>query len=159
MACITPTSVLREGGRGLASRQPFRTYALARDPFVIVSATTSVLAGQTVTADDLANMPLVGYLPSRTFDLVEAYLAAAGVNPRIVYRSNDNATVQAMVAAGLGIAVMPLLCVRQDDPRLRILDLAEPIPPRVIVAVTHQDRAEKPAIRALVDVATSILSP
>lgn len=137
---------------------PFRTYALRRDPFVVVSATTSDLAGRTVTADDLANIPLVSYLPSRTFDLVEAYLATAGVNPRIVYRSNDNATVQAMVAAGLGIAVMPALSVRQDDPRLLMLDLAEPIPPRVIVAVTHQDRAEKPAIRALVDIARSILT-
>jgi DNA-binding transcriptional LysR family regulator len=136
---------------------PFRTHSLARDPFVAVSAKTSALAGRRVTTDDLATIPLVAYLPSRTFDLVEAYLATAGVDPHIVYRSNDNATVQAMVAAGLGIAVMPLLSVRQHDPHLLILDLDEPIPPRVIVAVTHQYRAEKPAIRALVDIARSAL--
>jgi DNA-binding transcriptional LysR family regulator len=97
-------------------------------------------------------------LPGRTFELVETYLARVGVTPHIVFRSNDNATVQAMVAAGLGFAVMPRLAVRRDDPQLAILELAEPIPPRVITAVWHRDRILKPPTRALVEIAASVVT-
>jgi len=137
---------------------PFSTRALLRDPFILVCDANSALIGGKPTVTDLADVPMIAYLPSRTFEVVENYFAVAGVRPRIIYRSNDNATVQAMVAAGLGVAVMPRLAVRLDDPHLALVELTNPPPPRVIVAVSHRDRAGQPAVRALVDLATVVLN-
>jgi molybdate transport repressor ModE-like protein len=122
---------------------PFETRDLLHDPYVVVVAASSDLVGRAPTAADLGRLPMVGYLPSRTFELVESYMAAAGAAPRLVYRSNDNATVQAMVAAGLGFAVMPRLAVGSGDPRLALVDLAQPMPPRVITAVWHRYRRHR----------------
>lgn len=135
---------------------PFEVRDLLHDPYVVVTAAGSELAARPPTPAELARLPMVGYLPSRTFELVEAYLASASVAPRFVYRSNDNATVQAMVAAGLGFAIMPRLAVAVDDPRLAVVELAHPIPPRVITAVRHRHRHHPPAARAFVDLAASI---
>jgi molybdate transport repressor ModE-like protein len=137
---------------------PFEALDLLRDPYVVVTAAASDLAGRRPTPADLARLPMVGYLPSRTFELVERYLAAAGVQPHMVYRSNDNATVQAMVAAGLGFALMPRLAVGLDDPRLAIVELAEPMPPRVITAVWHRHRRRQRSARAFVEIAAEIAS-
>jgi molybdate transport repressor ModE-like protein len=137
---------------------PFATRELLHDPYVLVCAADSPLGGRQLSAADLAHLPLVAYLPSRTFDVVERYLEAAGVRPRIIYRSNDNASVQAMVAAGLGVAIMPRLAVDPGGPRLRLLKLTDPVPPRVIVAVSHRDRTEKPSTRAVVEIAAAVLT-
>lgn len=135
---------------------PFEARALMHDPYVVVTAAGSELARRSPTPSDLGRFPMVGYLPSRTFDLVERYLAAAGVAPRLIYRSNDNATVQAMVAAGLGFALMPRLAVSADDPHLTTVELADPMPPRVIVAVWHRHRRLPPSAAAIVDIAANI---
>src|SRR2546423_1363509 len=89
-------------------------------------------------------------------DLAEDFLRARGVRPRFVFRSNDNATVQAMVAAGLGVALAPLLAVDENDPKVRLLSIAEPVPPRVLVVVWHRDRYRPPAAAAFVDTAVAV---
>lgn len=53
--------------------------------------------------EDLVTTPVgFGY---RT--LVDALLAEAGVTPRVAFESGDLATTEALVAAGLGVAVLP----------------------------------------------------
>src|SRR5205823_7458596 len=81
-----------------------------------------------------------------------------GVRPRFVFRSNDNGTLQAIVAAGLGVALVPLLAVDEHDPRVRVLSLAEAVPPRVLVVVWHRDRYRPPAAAAFVDTAVAVAS-
>ena len=57
-----------------------------------------------------------------------------------VFRSNDNGAIQAMVRAGLGIAVMPLLAINAEDPAIRISALDPPLPDRVILIGVPSDR-------------------
>jgi LysR family transcriptional regulator, hydrogen peroxide-inducible genes activator len=78
------------------------------------------------------------------------------VRPRVVFRSNDNGTVQAMVAAGLGVALLPLLAVDETNAKTALVELAEPIPPRVLVAVWHRDRYRPPAAAAFVETAAAV---
>ena len=63
-------------------------------------------------------MPLVGYRTCIGGQQVEDRLRAAGVEPRMAFRSDDNATLQAMVAAGMGIALVPRLTVNEADSRV-----------------------------------------
>ena len=70
-------------------------------------------------------MPLVGYRTCLGGQQVEERLRAAGVEPRMAFRSDDNATLQAMVATGMGIALVPRLTVNEADSRVAVIDLGE----------------------------------
>jgi DNA-binding transcriptional LysR family regulator len=85
--------------------------------------------------------------------LIDDGLKARGVAPRYVFRSNDNAAIQAMVTARMGAAVMPLLAVDQDDPTIHIHPLDPPLAPREICVALPADRTHAPAARRLVELA------
>ena len=78
---------------------------------------------------------------------VESQLAASGRAPNVVFRSDNNGTVQGLVGAGVGVSVSPLLTVDEDDPDVVVIDLLGRIPPRVIGLVWHRDRHRSPAPR------------
>jgi DNA-binding transcriptional LysR family regulator len=79
-----------------------------------------------------------------------------GIKPRFVFRSNDNGTVQGMVGAGLGVALAPLLAVDETDPKIALVQLAEPIPPRVLAMVWHRDRYRPPAAATFIEMAAEV---
>jgi DNA-binding transcriptional LysR family regulator len=83
---------------------------------------------------------------------LEAALHGAGIEARFAFRSNDNPTVQGLVAAGIANAVMPLLTVDERDVRIAIRDLPD-VPPRVIAIARHRDRYHSPAARGFVETA------
>jgi DNA-binding transcriptional LysR family regulator len=135
---------------------PFEVRQLMRDPYVIVTGANSALARRRIKVADLDDQPMVGYQHGRAQDLSEDFLHQRGVRPRVVFRSNDNGTVQGMVAAGLGFALMPLLAVDESDARVRLVELVEPVPPRVLVVVWHRDRYRPPAVAAFVETALAV---
>ena len=137
---------------------PFEVRELMRDPYVLVVEAGSARSWASPVVTDLADAPMVGFQPGKHQDLAEDFLRARGVRPRFVFRSNDNATLQAMVAAGLGVALAPLLAVDENDPKVRLLSLAEPVPPRVLVVVWHRDRYRPPAAAAFVETAIAVAS-
>jgi DNA-binding transcriptional LysR family regulator len=83
-------------------------------------------------------------------------MRAAGVEPSFAFRSDDNATIQEMVAAGMGVAVIPRLTVNESDSRIAILDLEGRMPPRLIGLAWHRDRYRPPATEAFVDAAREL---
>ena len=89
-------------------------------------------------------------------DAVETALSAAGRAPNVVFRSDNNGTVQGLVGAGVGVSVSPLLTVEEDDERVRVIDLQGRIPPRVIGLVWHRDRHRTPAAEAFVESAVGV---
>jgi DNA-binding transcriptional LysR family regulator len=75
---------------------------------------------------------------------------AAGFEPRIVFRTDDQMTVRGLVAAGLGIALAPFLALSAVPPGLTDRPLREPDLTRtVMVAVPHPSR-RLPAATAMV---------
>jgi molybdate transport repressor ModE-like protein len=135
---------------------PFEVLELMRDPYVLIAAAGSELATHRPHVGDLQGVPMIGYYPGRTEEVPENFVLSHGVKPRIVFRSNDNGTVQGMVAAGLGVALAPLLAVDETDPKIALVELAEPMPPRVLVMVWHRERYRPPAWTAFVDVAAAV---
>src|SRR5213078_4185369 len=135
---------------------PFEVRELMRDPYVLVTPAGSSMASHRPRIGDLAGLPMIGFQHGKHQDLAEDFLLGRGVRPRIVFRSNDNGTVQAMVASGLGFALAPLLAVDENDPKVRLIELAEPVPPRVLVVVWHRDRYRPPAGAAFVDTAIAV---
>lgn len=133
----------------------FNQRALFDDPFVAV-ATHGVLAAGPVTVRELAGRPLIGQhendMCQRT---IEAGVRAAGVEPRYVFRSADNAAVQAMARAGRGVALMPRLAVDQTDERVSIHQLVD-VPAREVILVWRDTPDVPPAINRFVDVALEL---
>jgi DNA-binding transcriptional LysR family regulator len=89
---------------------------------------------------------------------VEAELRAGGIEPNFVFRSDIISTVQALVGAGVGSAIIPRLGVDPSDKRTVILELADDIPvqPRVISLFWHRDRYRSPAALGFVDAAQEV---
>jgi DNA-binding transcriptional LysR family regulator len=127
-----------------------------RDPWLLLIAAGSRLATRRPPPklEDLADEPLIGFHPSRTAELLEESMRARGLTPRIVFRSDDNATVQGLVATGFGSALLPALAVDMADPR--IVRLPADLPPRSIVIAWHADRVRSPAAEAFVALAGEV---
>jgi molybdate transport repressor ModE-like protein len=135
---------------------PFGSAEVLRDPWLLLIAAGSRLAARRPppTLEDLADEPLIGFHPSRTAELLEESMRARGLTPRIVFRSDDNATVQGLVATGFGSALLPALAVDMADPR--IVRLPADLPPRSIVIAWHADRVRSPAAEAFVAMAGEV---
>jgi DNA-binding transcriptional LysR family regulator len=91
------------------SEGPFASVELFRDPYVVVVPAGSPLANldRVITPKEIAELPLIGFRHCRSTVAAEDYLRANGGNPTWVFRSDDNTTVQAMVVAGIGFALVP----------------------------------------------------
>ena len=135
---------------------PFEVRQLMRDPYVLVVSSRSVLSRRRASVRDLDGLPMVAYPHGKHQDSAEEFLRGRGVRPRVVFRSYDNGTLQAMVAAGLGLALAPLLAVDQEEPATRVTQLVEAVPPRILVVVWHRDRFRPPSAAAFVDTAASV---
>ena len=135
---------------------PFDVVELLRDPYVLMVAAGSPLAGHAggPVLRELAGHPLIAFRGGRTAELAEEHLRQNGCEPRVVFRSDDNGTVQGMVAAGVGSALVPLLTVDADDPSVVLVPTG--VPPRIIGLAWHRDRHRSAANRAFVDLAREI---
>jgi molybdate transport repressor ModE-like protein len=134
---------------------PFDAIELMPDPYVLVVRRDSPLAHGPVGLADLADVPLVGHNQCRGLARVEAQLRARGIVPEFAFRSDVNATIQALVGAGVGAAVLPALAVDETDKLTTTRELPG-IPPRVLALVRHRDRVHAPAAQAFVDAAVAV---
>jgi len=135
---------------------PFEVTELLQDPYVLVVPSSSPLgAGRPARLEDLRDVPFIGNRSPHVRARVEEALRQHGVEPRVVMRTDDNGTLQGLVAADIGVAVTPLLTLDEQDPRIRILHL-EDLPTRTIVMAWHRDRYRSPAARGFVSAARSV---
>jgi molybdate transport repressor ModE-like protein len=130
---------------------PLETHELLRDPYVLVVPVGEKGLWPSLAA--IAEAPLVGFRSGHSMDPVEAAFRADGLEPRWAFRSNDNQTVQGLVAAGVGHAVVPRLTVDESDTRTAIVELGDLVAPRVIALGRHRDRYASPAARAFIETA------
>jgi DNA-binding transcriptional LysR family regulator len=137
---------------------PYESVELFRDPFVLVVPSGSPLASRerAPSLRDLVEHPLTSHRTCRTTKHVEDRLRQAGREPQIAFRSDDNGTVQGLVAAGVGIAIVPRLTVDETDPAIEVVDLGDRVPPRLIGIAWHRDRRRTHAAEAFVELARNI---
>ena len=128
---------------------------LLEDPFVLVARSGDLPAGLYPTAQ-LDGVSLVGYPPSVCQMEIEDGLHAAGVDPTFVFRTYDNGAQLAMVRAGMGWAVMPLLAVDTRDPAIDVRFLEPALPPRLVCLGWRRDRTLSPVAARLVEIAADV---
>ena len=136
---------------------PFDAVELLADPYVLLVPAEHELAGLTrASLADVGDLTLIGNRACRSTTLAEGELSRRGVAVDVAFRSDDNGTVQGLVGAGFGVALVPLLATDRNDERIRVLALDPEIPPRRIALAWHRDRHRSPAARAFVDVAGEV---
>lgn len=90
--------------------------------------------------------------------IVADHCRAAGFEPRVAFESDDYLTVQGLVAAGVGVALIPSLGLAAYRPDVAIRPVAGTPPKRDIVAVTLPGRRRSPATQAMLAVLTDAAS-
>lgn len=58
--------------------------------------------------------------------------------------------MQALVAAGMGVALVPRLTVEASDDSIVVINMTDPLPARHIVLAWHRDRFRSPAMDAFI---------
>jgi DNA-binding transcriptional LysR family regulator len=105
-------------------------------PHVLVPAAHRLASAESVSLADLADEPYVLLDLPHSRDYFRAAFAAAGVQPRIRYRTRSAETARALVGRGLGWSVLnlrPSTNQSVEGRRVVALDLADDVPALTVV--------------------------
>ncbi|MGE0422150.1 MAG: LysR family transcriptional regulator [Reyranellaceae bacterium] len=104
-----------------APGRAFAVTPLLDDDFVAIASTEAEPLPKTVTPALLAARPLILYeTAGNTRRLADAWFARAGVHPTPVMDLGNVEAIKELVAAGLGVAVLPGTAMRRRGERLPI---------------------------------------
>jgi DNA-binding transcriptional LysR family regulator len=143
---------------------PVERSHLLDDPFDLVVPNGHPLAGRTSAAvEELAGETWIGGTPHGAYaSIVLHSCRAAGFEPRVVFGSDDYNAVQAFVAVGLGVALLPRLALTVPRPGLARVVLDDP-PVREIaaarLAASFRSAAAASMLSVLEECATAWGSP
>jgi DNA-binding transcriptional LysR family regulator len=140
-----------------AGADPLESEPVMDDPWMLVVPADSPLAGRTarIAPGDLARLTLVAYKYALPYN-PEAQLQLLGVEPRVLLRTDETATVLGLVAAGVASAILPWLVVDPADTRISATRIDHLLPPRRIGLMWHRDRYHSTAFAEFVRVARSV---
>lgn len=137
---------------------PFEGVELMRDPYVLMVAADHPMAESGVAPDlsALSDLSMIGFRHCIAGERTDEYLRSQGVHLQVVFRSDDNGTVQGLVGAGMAAALVPLLAADLGDERVAVLPMGGSVPERRIAIAWHRDRALSPASRAFIEVTRAL---
>jgi DNA-binding transcriptional LysR family regulator len=75
-----------------------------------------------------------------------------GFEPQITFESDDYLAIQGLIAAGVGVALIPTLALTTVRDDIVIRDLGKDAPIRQIAAATLPGAQRSPAARAMLEV-------
>ncbi|MDF3299438.1 LysR family transcriptional regulator [Streptomyces tropicalis] len=142
--------VVRPGDR---IRQGVRLIHLLDDPYLAVLPAHHPLAARRVLSlTDLAGEPWISSEPpGPCLDIAVDACAAAGFSPSYVAASEDYATAVGLVAAGLGVGLIPRLGLGSHLPGVAVRKVHRPEPARDIYMAVREGALTQSAMRTLLD--------
>jgi DNA-binding transcriptional LysR family regulator len=129
---------------------------LLDDPFDLALPVDHPLAGRDrVAIKELAGDDWITWSTGQIcHDWLVRTLGADGTRPRIVHTASEHSTQLALVAAGLGVAVIPRLGREPAPAAVRFVPI-DPPPTRRVLALWRQSAAARPAIGAAIEALAS----
>jgi molybdate transport repressor ModE-like protein len=110
-----------------------------------------------VRLKDLANDSWIGTTDACSCGaLVRNQCIRMGFEPNITFESDDYLAIQGLIAAGVGVALIPTLALTTVREDIVIRDLGADAPVRQIAAATLPGAQRSPAARAMLDVLTEV---
>jgi DNA-binding transcriptional LysR family regulator len=86
----------------------------------------------------------------------EAVCAAAGFQPKVGFRSDDYNVVQGLIAAGVGVSLLPGLALTNLREDIVVRSLGRNAPARRIAAATLAGRYRSPATEAMLEILAEV---
>jgi DNA-binding transcriptional LysR family regulator len=140
-------------GTGIRLDGYARHELLVEELVVVLPAAHPLAAAPEVSLRDLAEQPWVDHdiYDSPIGRIVLSACSAAGFAPRYAARLDDHRAALRLVAAGIGVTVLPRLAVPGDSPGLVARPLVRPSVARRIVAHAGQDRRRAALVACAVE--------
>jgi DNA-binding transcriptional LysR family regulator len=135
-----------------------RTVMLLEDPMHVALPASHPLADKpALTLGDLRDQDWVQTSASSPCarHVVRSCLAA-GFEPNATFESDDYETVQGLVAAGVGVALIPRLALTRVHPGIVVRELAPRSPARKVVAATMSGPGVAPAAKSMIKVLSDV---
>jgi DNA-binding transcriptional LysR family regulator len=85
-----------------------------------------------------------------------AACSSAGFEPKIGFQSDDYNVVQGLIAAGVGVSLLPALALTNVREDIVVRSLGRSAPTRKIAAATLAGRYRSPATEAMLDILTEV---
>ncbi len=135
-----------------------RTLMLLEDPMHVALPAEHPLAGKrALTLADLRDQDWVQTSDSSPCARhVVRSCVAAGFEPNVTFESDDYETVQGLVAAGVGVALIPRLALSRVHPGIVVRALAPRSPARKVVAATMARPGVAPAAKTMLRVLSDV---
>lgn len=136
------------------ARDGLGTVKLLQDPMhVALPAQHELAARPALNLGDLADQDWVQTSASSPCARhVVRSCVLAGFEPRVSFESDDYETVQGLVAAGVGVALIPRLALTRVHPGVVVRELSPRSPSRRVVAATPPEPNVAPAARRMIGV-------
>lgn len=141
------------------TRQPSqRWYVLAEDPMAVAVLADDPLADHDeIRLGDLADRAWVAPYDCVCRDALTFAARRARFTPNVVSETNDYLAMLGIVAAGVGIAVLPRLIAHHANPAVALRPLADRQLRRTIAVVTRANGYSPPFLDRLIDLTTQVL--
>lgn len=142
--------VYQVGNAGLSWPSALRRHWIAEDPFrLVVPRSWPTLAPY--QPEQLMDLPWIMHQPGSSDALFfDGVFASWDLHPRAAGYSDDFSTTLAMVGAGVGAALLPLLALRGHKDNVAVIEVPWLNISRSVFALVHPDR-ETAALRSLLD--------
>jgi LysR family transcriptional regulator, hydrogen peroxide-inducible genes activator len=127
---------------------------LFTEPLVMALPAKHRLAGKAeVKLADVVEEPFILLDDVHCFgDQVLSFCHRGGLEPRVVCRGEQIATLLAMVATGQGVSVVPEMAAVADTSKACVYrPLGKPVPTRTLCAVWHKQRYRPTSMRSFVE--------
>jgi DNA-binding transcriptional LysR family regulator len=146
------------GARERQGARLLRSELLLEDPMLVALPAEHPLAGKPALAlQDLREDDWVQTSePSPCARHVVRLCLAAGFEPKVTFESDDYETVQGLVAAGVGVALIPRLALTRVHPGIVVRGLAPRSPMRRVVAATLGAAGVSPAAESMVAILAEV---
>ena len=133
----------------------FDEHRLFTEPFVLLVAKAHPSAKQrSISLAKLAQESFVFY-KGRARDTALAACRAAGFEPRIACESSELETIRSLVAAGLGVAILPRLATRQNTADCIALRLRGEVIERQVALINRAGHTASPSASVFRKILTS----
>ena len=131
---------------------------LLEDPMLVALPAEHALAGKpALTLEDLREDDWVQTSASSPCARhVVRLCLSAGFEPKVTFESDDYETVQGLVAAGVGVALIPRLALTRVHPGIVVRALAPNSPMRRVVAATLGAAGPSPAAQSMIAILAEV---
>lgn len=131
--------------------------SMLEDVFHLVVPDDDPIVSATVSLADLADRPFIApSLASSCGSGVVVACRAAGFEPDVAHQIEDYPTTMRLIAAGVGVALIPDLALVAPPAGVRVVDLEQPFS-RTIQIAYRTASAERPAVMAVRDALAAVV--